>query len=119
MTSYELTNLVAAYHTMKATLEPVRIIIASIYGVTALGECYCDMSGRYERAGIKTLRMEYMAGQPRLSALAWLCLHALIIVGALEFFWRWWQPAIFMLGFTVFLGERVCRAFTAESKSKG
>lgn len=108
-----------AYHNLKAALEPLRIAVATSYGITALAECYCDVTGRYARAGVKPLRMEYLQSHPRLSALAWLLLHSFMIAGTLTFFWAWWQPAIFMLGFAVFLGGRAYRGLAFRPKPDG
>lgn len=108
-----------SYLAIKMALEPLRIAVATSYGITALAECYCDVTGRYARAGVKPLRMEYVQSHPLLNALAWLLLHSFMIAGTLTFFWAWWHPAIFMLGFAVFLGGRAYRGLAFRPKSDG
>jgi len=110
MNAPDLMNTADAYQRLKPALEPLRIAIAGFYGIAALAECYCDLSGAYERAGMKLLRVEYLQSRPWQSALAWLCLHTFILTGMLWFFWGWWKSAFLMLVFGIFL---ICRAYRA------
>jgi hypothetical protein len=112
MSAPDLMNAANVYQHLKPAFEPLRIAIAAFYGIAALAECYCDLSGAYERAGMKLLRMEYMQSRPWLNALAWLCLHTFILTGMLWFFWGWWRSAILILVLGSFLIHRVFQALT-------
>lgn len=112
MTAPEISSVHTAYQNLKPMLEPLRTVIASGYALVALADFYCEVTGRYVKAGVKPLRMVYLESRPLASALTWLCLHGIMVASMVNGYGRWWQPALFMLGFGAFLGGRVYRART-------
>lgn len=112
MTAPEISSMHTAYQNLMPMLEPLRTVIASGYALVALADFFCEVTGRYAKAGVKPLRMVYLESRPWASALTWLCLHGFMVASMLNGYGRWWQPALFMLGFGAFLGGRVHKALS-------